>query len=277
MILVTGATGNVGRHVVAQLVEQGHAVRVLTRRPEQVDLPATVEVAAGDLTDPDALAAALKDVQSVFLFAAPGSGPGFVAAAERAGVRHVVLLSSGAVDDAAAEQANLIAAYHWEIEQALRASALSWTFLRAYSFAANTLAWAGQTKGGDVIRGAYAGATAAPVHEADLAEVAVLALTTPGHQGRIHELTGPDSLTHAEQAALLGRALQRPLSYQELPAEVAREAMSAFVPGPVLDAIFSVWSASVGHPARTTGTVETLLGRPARSYLSWAQDHAAAF
>jgi uncharacterized protein YbjT (DUF2867 family) len=277
MILVTGATGNVGRHVVARLATAGRAVRALTRRPQDGSWPTGVAVVGGDLTDTASLDSALAGVESVFLFAAPGTGPDFVAAALRAGVRHVVLLSSGAVDDDAAVQADPIAAYHAEIEQALRGSELDWTFLRPGVFAANSLLWAGQTKAGDVVRGAYAEATAAPVHEADIAAVAVAALTQDGHRGQVYELTGPESLTHADQARILGEALGRPITYQELRADTAKQAMSAYVPAPVLDAILTLWSTSVGHPAKTTPDIEKLTGRPARTYREWAAEHAAAF
>src|SRR5581483_10243898 len=135
MILVTGATGNVGRHVLNRLVAGGHTVRALSRAPQDAVWPAEVEVVAGDLTDPASLDAALAGVKSVFLFAVPGSGPAFVVAAQRAGVRRVVLLSSGGVDDGAEVQAGPIATYHAEIEQALRGSDLAWTFLRPDVFA----------------------------------------------------------------------------------------------------------------------------------------------
>ncbi|MFI6273420.1 NAD(P)H-binding protein [Micromonospora zamorensis] len=276
-ILVTGATGNVGRHVLALLVAGGHPVRALSRAPQAAVWPAEVDVVAGDLADPAALDAALTGVEAVFLFAAPGSGPAFVAAAQRAGVRRVVLLSSGGVDDDAPVQDGPIAAYHAELENALRGSGLAWTFLRPDVFAANTLMWAGQTKAGDVVRGAYAQAAAAPVHEADIAAVAVAALTQDGHAGQIYRLTGPESLTHADQATILGRALDRPIHYAELPAEAVRQMMSAHVPGPILDDIFTTWAASVGRLAPITTDIEKVTGRPARSYHHWVLDHATSF
>ncbi|MEY9876251.1 uncharacterized protein YbjT (DUF2867 family) [Streptacidiphilus sp. MAP12-33] len=276
MILVTGATGNVGRRALELLVEQGHKVRALTRDPQRAQLPEGVDVVAGDLADPATLDAALDGAEAVFLFAVPGSGPGFVAAAEAAGVRRVVLLSSGAVEDADLASGP-IAAYHADIEQALRGSSLEWTFLRPDVFAANSLMWAGQTQGGDVVRGAYAGATGAPIHEADIAAVAAAVLTGDGHAQQVYRLTGPESLTHADQARIMGDALGRPISYQELPAEVVREAMSAHVPGPILDGILHAWSSSVDRPAPVTGEVERITGRPARSYRDWVLDHAAAF
>jgi uncharacterized protein YbjT (DUF2867 family) len=277
MILVTGATGNVGRHVLNLLIADGHAVRALSRDPQRAVWPAEADVVPGDLTDPRSLDAALAGVESVFLFAVPGGGPAFAAAARRAGVRRVVLLSSIGVDDDAEVQDGWIAAYHAEIEQHLRGAGLAWTFLRPDGFAANSLAWAGQTKIGDVIRGAYAEAAFAPVHEADIAAVAVAALTGPGHAGRVYRLTGPQSLTHADQAAILGRALGRPIRFAEVPAEAARQAMGAHVPGPILDSIFAIWATSVGRTAPTTTDIEKVTGRPARSYHDWVLDHAAAF
>ncbi|MBB6347157.1 uncharacterized protein YbjT (DUF2867 family) [Nonomuraea muscovyensis] len=277
MILVTGATGNVGRNVVEQLLDAGHEVRALTRDPEQAKLPDGVEVACGDLGEPGTLRPVLTGVSAVFLFAAPGSGPGFVQAATAAGVRKVVFLSSSAVDDDVDEQTNPIAAYHAEIERSLRASDLEWTFLRSGHMATNALPWAGQTRAGDVVRAPYAESTSAPVHEADLAAVAVRALTEPGHAGATDDLTGPESLTAREQVALIGEAIGRPLRYEELTPEAAREAMSRFMPRFILDTLFEQWADSVGKPARVSGDVEKIIGRPARTFARWATDHAADF
>lgn len=277
MILVTGATGNVGRHVVQQLLARGLKVRALARTPEKAGLPHAAEVVKGDLAQPETLTAALDGVRAVFLFAVPGSGPAFVEAAHRAGVERVVLLSSNAVDDDAAEQANPIAAYHADLEAALRGSRLDWTFLRSGHMATNALPWAAQTKAGDVVRGPYAGATSAPVHEADIAEVAVIALTAGGHASRIYELTGPESLTAAEQVALIGRALGRQLRYEEQAPEVAREQMSRFIPPFIIDTLFDGWARSVGVPAAVHPTVEKLTGHPARTFGEWAADHFADF
>jgi uncharacterized protein YbjT (DUF2867 family) len=105
----------------------------------------------------------------------------------------------------------------------------------------------------------------------------VAALLDDAHAGQVYRLTGPESLTHAEQARILGEVLGRPIAYEELPAEVARQAMSAYVPPVILDSIFAHWSASVGHAAETTVDVEKALGRPARGFRTWATDHVAEF
>lgn len=277
MFLVTGATGNVGRIVVERLVNRVEKVRALVRDPQRAVLPAGVEVAEGDLLRPETLAAALDGVTGVFLFAVPGCGQDFAEAAQRAGIERVVLLSSNGVDDTVAEQANPIAAYHAEIEQALRAAKPAWTFLRSAHMATNALPWAGQIRAGDVVRAPYAGATSAPVHEADLAEVAVATLTEDGHADQIYPISGPESLTAAEQVTLIGQALGRPLVYQELPPEVAREQMSRFMPPFILNTLFEQWEQSVGNPAQVYDTVERLTGRPARTFAQWAADRAADF
>jgi uncharacterized protein YbjT (DUF2867 family) len=259
------------------VLDQLEPVRVLSRNPKNATWPAEVEVVAGDLSDPESLTAALDGVDTAFLFPVPGCGPAFTAAAQAAGIRKVVLLSSGAVIDDVDEQDGPIAAYHADIEHALCQSLLDWTFLRPVAFAANTLMWAGQTKSGDVVYGAYAGATGAPIHEADIAAAAVTVLTEDGHSGRIYDLTGPESLTHADQATILGEVAGRPIRFQEIPAEKAREAMAPHVPAPILDAMLRIWAESVGHAFPTTDTVEKLTGRPARTYREWAADHIAAF
>jgi uncharacterized protein YbjT (DUF2867 family) len=128
-------------------------------------------------------------------------------------VRHVVLLSSGAVEDGVEAQDGPIATRHFEIEHLLRASGMRWTFLRPDSFAGNNLSWGYQTKNGDEVRGAYAKAAAPVVHEADIAEAAVVALTTEGHDGKAYQLTGPELLTHADQARILGEVIGRPIRF----------------------------------------------------------------
>ena len=161
MILVTAATAPVGRSIVEQLVAAGRSVRALTRDPAKAGLPAGAEVVAGDLLDPASLPAAFKGVSAVFLLAAvPGFAPAFLKAAKDAGVRRIVFQSSGAVVDDVEKQPNQIAAFHHDIERAIRESGLEWTFLRLEVASADALQWAfdvpGQLRAGDVVRGPYA-------------------------------------------------------------------------------------------------------------------------
>ncbi|GAA0396823.1 NAD(P)H-binding protein [Microbispora corallina] len=274
MILVTGATGNVGGDVVGELVEAGHDVRALTRNPERAKLPPGVEVVRGDLSAPETLPAALAGVEAVFLYAVPGSAPAFVRAALDAGVRRVVMLSSLAVRDDVEVQSNPIGAFHAEIEDAVAASGLEWTFLRPGAFATNVYQWAGQVKAGDVVRLAFPDAATAPIHEADIAAVGVRALTADGHAGAKYPMTGPESLTHRDQVRIVGEAIGRPLRLEELPPDLAREQMLTRVPAPVVDSLFALMRASVGQEAYVIDTVEKVLGRPARTFAQWAADHA---
>ncbi|MGH3492731.1 MAG: SDR family oxidoreductase, partial [Sciscionella sp.] len=230
MILVTAATAPVGRAIVEQLAGAGERVRALTRAPQSADLPTSAELAVGDLSDPASLAAAMAGVRTAFLLAvAPGVAPAFITAASEAGVRRVVFQSSGAVEDGA-EQSNSMAAFHADIEAALRVSGLEWTFLRLAVASADALQWAfdvpAQLRAGDVVRGPWADAAGSPIHPADLAAVAVAGLTDDQHAGRVYDLTGPQSLTNEEQIRLVGAARGRTLRYEELDEAAAREAIS---------------------------------------------------
>lgn len=277
LILVTAATAPVGRSIVEQLVALGHPVRALTRDPEKAGLPAGAEVVTGDLSDAESLAAAFQDVSAVFLLAAvPGFAPIFLKTAKEAGVRRIVFQSSGAVVDDTKEQPNPIAAFHYDIERQIRDSGLEWTFLRLEVASADALQWAfdvpAQFKAGDVVRGPYAEAAGSPIHPADFAAVAVVALTREEHAGQIYHLTGPQSLTHREQIQLIGEALGRPLRYEELDEEQARAAISPYAPA---DVLFATWKQHIGTPAPVTETVQRLTGRPPRSVEDWAVDMAA--
>ncbi|MGZ6389606.1 MAG: SDR family oxidoreductase, partial [Ktedonobacterales bacterium] len=171
MILVTAATAPVGRSIGEQLVAAGQPVRALTRDQGNAGLPVGAEVVAGDLSDAASLPAAFQGVSAVFLLAVvPGFAPAFLKAAQEAGVRRIVFQSSGAVEDAADEQPNPIAAFHYAIERQIRESGLEWTFLRLEVASADALQWAfnvpAQIKAGDVVRGPYAEAAGSPIHPA---------------------------------------------------------------------------------------------------------------
>src|SRR4051794_36240831 len=175
-ILVTGPTGNVGRHVTAALLARGRDVRPLVRAPHKGSLPGDVEVVRGDLSSPQTLVAALHGVESVYLMW-PGLPvqPGVVQAiAEHA--ERVVYLSADVPDLADDQQPTI---FHQEIERLIRRSGLSWTFVRAIDFAANTLLWADQVRRG-VVRLPYGQASRSMIHERDIADVVAHVLTTDG-------------------------------------------------------------------------------------------------
>ncbi|MFB4318920.1 SDR family oxidoreductase [Actinomadura sp. 21ATH] len=278
MILVIGATGHFGRETVQALVDAGQRVRALSRTPESAGLPAEVEVVGGDLTRPSTLAPALADVTRMFVILPYGMDAApLLQAATEAGVRRIAFLSSGAVVDGPAAQPDVIAAYHQGVEEAVRATGAEWTFLRLFFPAINSLSMAMQLKDGDIVRAPYGGATSAPVHELDVADVAAAVLTTDGHAGRVYELTGPESLTQAEQVRILGEALGRELRFEELDAGPVRQQMSRFMDGDFVNALFDLMEATAGKPAHIDGSVERITGRTPRTYAQWAADHVADF
>ncbi|WP_327678714.1 NAD(P)H-binding protein [Kitasatospora sp. NBC_00458] len=278
MILVIGATAHFGRQTVEALAGAGRQVRALSRTPERAGLPEGVEVVRGDLTRPETLGPALDGVTELFLVLPYGTDARpLLDRVRQAGVRQVVFLSSGAVTDGADPQPDVIAAYHARVEQEIKATGVDWTFLRLYFPAINSLAWAMQLQGGDVVRGPHAAAAASVVHELDVAAAAAAVLGSAEHSGRVYELTGPQSLTQTEQVELLGRALGRELRFEEVAAQAVREQLSQFMDADFVGALLDLMADTVGKPALVNDTVERLTGRPARPYAQWAADHPADF
>lgn len=277
MYLVIGATAHFGRQAVDALLAAGKPVRALTRRPEAAEFPAGVQVAAGDLTSEDALAEALSGVEAIFLVLPYGMDVApLLAAARRAGVQRIVFLSSGAVVDGAQAQPDVIAQYHRDVEAAVEASGIEWTFLRLLFPAINSLTFAMQLAGGDVIRAAYGQAAASVIHENDVADVAV-AVLPGGHAGKVYDLTGPRSLTQVEQVEILGAALDRPLVFEELDDAPVRAQMAQFMDPAFINALFDLMAATVGKPAEVNSVVEDLTGHAPRTYAEWVGDHLADF
>lgn len=274
-ILVSGATGSVGGAVFSRLHGSGVEVRGGSRRPESAGLPAGTAVAF-DLADPATFDAALDGVHAVFLYAAADELAPFLQAAQSAGGPRVVLLSSASVAEPGADT-NAIAVHHRGLEEAITAAGLPATFLRPGDFASNTLRWApGIRKAGSVAL-PYPEAQLAPIHEHDIADVAVAALTGEELIGRAPVLTGPTNVTQREQVAGLGRALGRSLHVEDLSPQQAREQVGAYVPGPVVDTLLAFLATRVDTPAELSDEVQAITGHPARSFDDWASDHAPAF
>jgi uncharacterized protein YbjT (DUF2867 family) len=277
-ILVTGATGRVGRQVVSQLLATDTRVRALTRNPDAAGLPSGVEVVRGDLTVPETLDGCLEGVDSVFLvWTAPaGAAPAAVERMARHARRVVLLTSPHQTPHPFFQQPNPMAALHAEIERLIGGSGLRWTFLRPGMFAANSLLWwAPQIRAGDVVRWPYADAPTAPVHEKDVAAVAVRALLEGGHDRAEYVLTGPQSLSQLEQVVTIGEVIGRPLRFEEMSPEEVRREWSA--PAPVVDMLLNAWAAALGQPALVTATVAKVTGRPPRTFRDWVIDHAEEF
>lgn len=280
MILVTGASGNIGRPLVEQLVAAGAQVRAVTRDPAAAGLPAGTAV-AGDPSRPETLADLLAGVEAVFVHpvAVGAAAAELLARAADAGARRAVLLSSGEVRDDVAEQTGALAVRHARLEDAVTGSGLDRTFLRPYEFATNLVRrWAGPIRGPGVVTGAYGQASAALVSERDVAAVAAAALLSPDHAGAVYRLTGPAALTRVEMLAVLAEVLDRPLRFREVPREEAlADLVGRGMPRPVAEAVLDLEERSVHEPAVVADGVERATGRPARTFAEWAADHAADF
>ncbi|GAB3130231.1 NAD(P)H-binding protein [Microbispora hainanensis] len=287
-VLVTGATGTVGRQVVQRLVAEGARVRAVSRSPRDAALPYGVEVVQGDPARPGTMAGHFTGVETVFLHPRTfgDSADRLLALAAERGVRRVVALSAMNIDDPFDLQPS-----RWrgdrnkESEEAAVACGLAWTSLRASSFAGNTLqAWGAQIRAGDVVRYVHAGFRESLLDERDLADVAARALLTDelltGElAGRRLELTGPESLSHEETVAVIGAALGRPLRFEEVPSRaVAAHLIGNGLPEPFVRTLMARYDHYAGHEQHpATAEVEKVLGRPARTYSEWVTDHVSAF
>ena len=273
MILITGATGNIGRPLTELLVEAGAQVRAITRDPSGAGLPAGVETAAPD--------APLDGVTSVFLNprAVGERAAQLLRLAREHGAKRVVALSAVNVDDNPADQPSRYRGdRNKEVEAAAIESGLEWVSLRPTTFAVNNLGlWSSQIRAGDIVRGPYAKASAAPIHEQDLAAVAAHALLNDDLLGRRIVLTGPHALTQEEMVALIGTTIGRHLRYEEVPPEAARgQLLNAGFPAGFADTYLAMQEKAAREPALTTGEVEKILSRPALTFAEWAADHREA-
>jgi uncharacterized protein YbjT (DUF2867 family) len=275
MILITGANGVVGRQVLNLLLREGTAVTAVTRETRPPD---GAKVVSGDLFHPQWIEEVLEGVEAIQI-SPRATGPGLdelLKLAVKQGVKRAVLLSATTVEYPAGEAR--FAAQFKAAEDLVTHSGLEWTVLRLADFAANALAWAPQIKTGDVVRGAFGQAASSPIHETDIAAVAVHALLDSAHTGSVYTLTGPRSLDQFEKVRLIGAAIGRALSFQELPPERVRQGMLAQgLPEEVPARLLGSLADYADRPGPTTRTVEDLLGRPALTFADWARDNASAF
>lgn len=276
MILVTGASGKVGRSVAEQLSDHGEPIRVLSRTATSEKFPDGVQVVQGDLTKPDGIKHAFDNVDRVFLFT-PATGPGTVAdTAYRCGVRKVVLLSS-IVTQKADPKTNVIAARHHAAEQLVIDSGLSWTFLRPDTFAANALEWAQSVRVERVVRQPYGRSQRCPIHERDVAAVAVAALLEPGHESAAYWLTGPETITVIDQVRAISDAIGETITFEEIKRSAALAQMVKSMPESAAERLLDYAAKSIHNPPPVSDTVERIAGRPPLSFAQWARDHVQSF
>lgn len=281
VVVVFGARGNVGRHVADGLLAAGEQVRAVSRTPAAGRTP-QLEAVAADLGRPETLPAALEGADTMFLYGMldpqnPYDIEKVVATATTAGIRQVVLLSSVSVLDPDAGH-HPVPRLNRTIEQAVQRSGMDWTFLRPGTFATNTRTWwAESIRTDNVVRLPYPLAQSAPVHEKDIAALAVTALTEPGHSHQTYTIYGAESLTLQRQVEHIGEAIDRPIRIEHISDEQARAEVARTMHPVVAEAIVSQWAAANGVPALTSVIVEKITGRPAHTYAQWAVDHADDF
>jgi uncharacterized protein YbjT (DUF2867 family) len=274
-IVVTGATGNVGRPLVTQLVDAGAKVRAVSRRPQSAGLPADVEVV-------ESASEAVAGASAVFLNSrALGDGlAAVVDQARREGVSRLVALSAiNADDDFSRQPSRFRGDRNKEVEQLAVDSGLQWVSLRPSAFVTNFAGmWSAQIRAGDIVRGPYGTASSALIVESDIAEVAARALLTDDLVGQKIPLTGPQSLTNIELVEIIGLVLGRPLQYQEVPDELVRQRFVGLgFPPEFGDAYIAMLATTIDEPAVVADGVQQILGRPAQSFEQWVVEHKSIF
>ena len=276
MMLVTGATGNVGRALLEELHARGAGpLRGLTRDPAKAGFPEGVEAVEGDFTDPASWEWALDGVRSLFLVSRLGPDADIIEAARQAGVGHVVLVSS----ITALTHPHLgPAAENLAVEQFLKDSGMAWTILRPTQFASNSLMWAASIRARETVLAPYADTGLPTIHPADIAAVARVALTEPGHHGRTYPLTGPERVTARRQAEAIGAALGREVPFAGISRQEAHARMAAVFGDAAADAVLDITGGDVNDGIRAVRTtVAQVTGLPARPFRQWAAENAAAF
>lgn len=274
MIVVTGATGNVGRRLVETLAAAGEKVTAVSRRISAADVPDGVRTGQADIAKPAGLNQLFDGADRLFLLtsgdflAAGGDVAELAAAARQAGVRRVVLLSSQGVGTGRHAPA---------FEEAVKASGLEWTVLQPGGFASNAFQWAPSIRESRVVAAPFGDVALPVIDPADIADVAAVALRETGHNGQTYVLTGPEPISPRRQAAAFGDALGEPVRFAELGEDEARAAMSAFMPPVVVEATLAILGSPTEDEQRVSPDVERVLGRPGQTFGEWVARNVAAF
>jgi len=281
MILVTGATGNIGSQLVKLLVAKGEPVRVISRDEKKVShLDPAVERVIGDRHDPSVVRKASQGADKVFMLAMVFDKDHegdrlLVEEAKRAGAAQIVMVSSHAVE----LEGNLIGRLHREKEALIAQSGVPWTILHPGGFMSNSLQWAEVIKSQAKVFNPMGKGKTAPISPYDIAAVAAVGLTSSGHEGKTYALTGAESLSNAEQVEILSKVIGKPIECVDIPVEVAAErAIASGLPEALVKSLAELW-AQVRKESYTfqTNEVERITGQPAQTFETWCREHRSAF
>lgn len=275
-VLVVGARGTVGSAVVVGLLERGTEVRLASRTPEKLSPPERVDVFAADVNEPSSFAAALDTVERVFLYADLADPGAMLAAVSAAGVRHVVLLSSSSVTfPGAADDFN--GARFLRVESAVVDSGLAYTFLRPGGFASNAARWSWSIKDESAVPLPHPEAMQVPVHEQDIADIAVMALTGDTLVGQAPVLTGPGRLTLRQQVDTIADVIGQPVKVVEQTEVESSTMLSQHVPEEWVRQIIKDWREAVDTTPAVSDAYTRITGKPSRTFRTWVTDHADLF
>jgi (4-alkanoyl-5-oxo-2,5-dihydrofuran-3-yl)methyl phosphate reductase len=282
MILITGATGNIGTELVKLLAANGSSLRVVSRDEKKVaHLDSRIERIIGDLREPSVVQRALQNVDKLFMIPVlldPDHETDRLLfdEAKRAGVGHILMVSSGVLR---LDGKNPIGFLHRQKERLIEETGIPWTFLRPSGFMSNTLRWADTIKAQAKVFNPTGDGKTAPISPYDIAAVAAVALTTAGHERKTHDLTGPELLSARDQVTILSKVVGKPIQCIDIPVEAATESMkSNGLPVAIIEGLASLWiRVRQGEGTFQINEVERLTGKPAQTFETWCQAHRTAF
>ena len=280
MIVVTGATGNVGRPLVRALAAAGEKVTAVSRQIQEGSVPEGVRVAAADLTVPADLHPAFDGAEALFLHDGGTSAQALkprniLDLAKSAGVSKVVLLSSQGVRTRPESHSHGVLMR--SLEDAVEASGLAWTILRPGGFHSNAYAWADSIRTRRTVIAPFGDIGLPTVDPADIAAVAATTLREDGHAGQTYELTGPVLATPRQHVKTIGDALGEPIRFIEQDRAEARAQMLQFMPEWAVETTLAVLGEPTPTEQQVSPAVEQVLGRAPRTFADWVQDHISAF
>ena len=283
MILITGATGNIGTELVKLLASKGTSLRVVSRDEKKVaHLDPRIERIIGQLHEPSVVQRALQGIDKLFMIPVlldpdHESDRLLIDEAKRAGVGHIVMVSSGVVR---LGDKNPIGILHRQKEVFIEETGIPWTFLRPGGFMSNVLRfWLDTIKSQGKVFNPMGDGKTAPISPYDIAAVAAVALTTTGHEGKVYDLTGPELVSAHDQVRILSKVIGKPIQCIDIPVVAAAVRMkSAGLPEVAIEGLSKLWTrVRKGEGAFQNNEVERLTGKPAQTFETWCHEHRAAF